>query len=41
MKDLQSQLELLQIQEDHIKGEMRHMASEYVYSQEEVSTNDH
>ena len=37
MKDLESQLQLLQIQEDYLKDEQRHLKSEYIRSKEEVS----
>lgn len=37
MKEMEAELEMLSIQEDHLKGEMRHLASEYIYAQEEVS----
>ena len=37
MKTLESQLEMLQIQEDYLKDEQRHLKSEYVRSKEEVS----
>jgi hypothetical protein len=37
MKDLESELEILQIQEDYLKDEQRHLKSEYVRSKEEVS----
>lgn len=28
---------MLEVQESHLKGEMRHLSSEYIYAQEEVS----
>ena len=37
MKELQAELEMLEVQEKHLKGEMRHLSSEYIYAQEEVS----
>lgn len=37
MKELESELEILQIQEDYLKDEQRHLKSEYVRSKEEVS----
>jgi len=39
MKDLESQLEILQIHEDYLKDEQRHLKSEYVRSKEEVSNH--
>ena len=38
MKELESQMEILQIHEDYLKDEQRHLKSEYVRSKEEVST---
>lgn len=40
MKALESELEMLQIQEDYLKDEQRHLKSEYVRSKEEVSKMD-
>ena len=37
MKELESELEMLQIQENYLKDEQRHLKSEYVRSKEEVS----
>ena len=37
MKELESELEILQIQEDYLKDEQRHLQSEYIRSKEEVS----
>ena len=39
MKELQAELEMLEVQEGHLKGEMRHLSSEYIYAQEEVSSS--
>eukprot|EP00347_Sterkiella_histriomuscorum_P023388 403334824 len=36
MKELESELEILQIQEDYLKDEQRHLKSEYVRSKEEI-----
>jgi 26S proteasome regulatory subunit T3 len=36
MKEMEAELEMLSITEDHLKGEMRHLASEYIYAQEEI-----
>jgi len=36
MKDLESQMEILQIQEDYLRDEQRHLKSEYVRSKEEI-----
>ena len=38
MKKLESELEMLSIQEDYLRDEQRHLKSEYVRSKEEVST---
>lgn len=37
MKELENELEMLQIQENYLKDEQRHLKSEYVRSKEEVS----
>lgn len=37
MKQLESELEILQIQEDYLRDEQRHLQSEYIRSKEEVS----
>lgn len=37
MKELESELEILTIQEDYLKDEQRHLKSEYIRSKEEVS----
>ena len=37
MKELQSELEILSIQEEYLKDEQRHLKSEYIRSKEEVS----
>ena len=37
MKELESELAMLQIQENYLKDEQRHLKSEYVRSKEEVS----
>ena len=37
MKDLESKLEMIKIQEDYLKDEQRHLKSEYVRPKEEVS----
>ena len=37
--ELQAELEMLEVQEGHLKGEMRHLSSEYIYAQEEVSSS--
>jgi len=37
MKSLERELEMLQIQEDYLKDEQRHLMSEFVRSKEEVS----
>lgn len=39
MKELQNELEMLNIQENYLKDEQRHLKSEYVRSKEEVSIN--
>jgi len=39
MKELESELEMLQIQENYLKDEQRHLKSEYVRSKEEVSAH--
>ena len=36
MKELESQMEILQIHEDYLKDEQRHLKSEYVRSKEEI-----
>ena len=36
MKDLEKELEILNIQEEYIKDEQRHLKSEYVRSKEEI-----
>jgi len=36
MKGLERELEMLQIQEDYLKDEQRHLKSEYVRSKEEI-----
>lgn len=36
MKELENELEILQIQEDYLKDEQRHLKSEYIRSKEEV-----
>lgn len=38
MKELENELAMLQIQENYLKDEQRHLKSEYVRSKEEVST---
>ena len=38
MKKLESELEIIQIQEDYLKDEQRHLQSEYIRSKEEVSS---
>ena len=40
MKELESELAMLQIQENYLKDEQRHLKSEYVRSKEEVSQNE-
>lgn len=40
MKELESQLEILQIQEDYLRDEQRHLQSEYIRSKEEVSSRN-
>ena len=37
MKELESALEMLSIQENYLRDEQRHLKSEYVRSKEEVS----
>ena len=37
MKDLESKLEMIQIQEDYLKDQQRNLKSEYVRPREEVS----
>lgn len=37
MKELENELEMLQIQENYLRDEQRHLKSEYVRSKEEVS----
>ena len=37
MKELESELEILSIQEDYLRDEQRHLKSEYIRSKEEVS----
>ena len=37
MKELESEIEIIQIQEDYLKDEQRHLKSEYIRSKEEVS----
>ena len=37
MKELQSRLEMMEIQEDYIKNELNHLKSEEARSKEEVS----
>lgn len=36
MKDLENELEILEIQENYLKDEMRHLKSEYIRSKEEI-----
>lgn len=36
MKELESELEILSIQEDYLKDEQRHLKSEYIRSKEEI-----
>lgn len=36
MKELENELEILQIQEDYLIDEQRHLKSEYIRSKEEV-----
>jgi 26S proteasome regulatory subunit T3 len=36
MKQLESQLEILSIQEDYLKDEQRHLSSEYIRAKEEI-----
>ena len=36
MKELESELEILQIQENYLKDEQRHLKSEYIRSKEEI-----
>ena len=36
MKELENELEILQIQEDYLKDEQKHLKSEYIRSKEEV-----
>ena len=36
MKELESELEILDIQEDYLKDEQRHLKSEYIRSKEEI-----
>jgi 26S proteasome regulatory subunit T3 len=38
MKELESELEILSIQEDYLRDEQRHLKSEYIRSKEEVSS---
>ena len=37
MKELENELQMLQIQENYLKDEQRHLKSEYVRSKDEVS----
>lgn len=37
LKELENQLEILNIQEEYIRDEQRHLKSEYIRSKEEVS----
>ncbi len=36
MKELESELEILSIQEEYLKDEQRHLKSEYIRSKEEI-----
>jgi 26S proteasome regulatory subunit T3 len=36
MKELESELEILNIQEEYLKDEQRHLKSEYIRSKEEI-----
>ncbi len=36
MKELESELEILTIQEEYLKDEQRHLKSEYIRSKEEI-----
>jgi len=38
LKELENQLEILNIQEEYIRDEQRHLKSEYIRSKEEVSS---
>ena len=40
MKELQNKLEMIEIQEEYIKEEIKHLKSEEVRSKEEVSARD-
>ena len=39
LKELENQLEILNIQEEYIRDEQRHLKSEYIRSKEEVCIN--
>ena len=36
MKEMESELEILSIQEDYLRDEQRHLKSEYIRSKEEI-----